>query len=76
MKSMSDIGNRELDRRKADGIEVALLWNPRTNALVVEVDDELAGERFRIPVAPADALEAFRHPYAYAGPHDDVPLAA
>jgi hypothetical protein len=34
--------------------------------VTVAVHDELTGEAFEVEVAPADALDAFRHPYAYA----------
>ena len=58
--------SRELNRRTSDGIDVTLLWNPHTNALYVAVDDEREGASFRFEVDAADALDAFRHPYAYA----------
>jgi hypothetical protein len=62
-----DIGIRELDRRSSDGIDVALLWAPRTNRLLVAVVDERDGYSFELQVDAADALDAFRHPFAYAG---------
>ena len=58
--------SRELDARRGDGLEVRLLWNPGDNSLTVPVDDHRHAERFVIPVAPADAAEAFAHPFAYA----------
>jgi hypothetical protein len=58
---------RELDRRSNDGIDVALLWNPRTNRLVVTVADDRRGDSFEIDVDAADALDVFHHPFAYAG---------
>ena len=57
---------KELAHRAADGVEVALLWNSRSNALLVVVDDARSSDRFAIDVAKADALDAFHHPYAYA----------
>ena len=56
---------RELDRRESNGIEVTLLWDSSSNRLAVSVIDSL-GSSFALPVEPADALEAFHHPYAYA----------
>jgi hypothetical protein len=56
---------RELDRRCGDGLEVALLWSPPTDRVVVAVVDERLGRRFRIDVDARDALAAFHHPYAY-----------
>lgn len=68
---------RELDRRTSDGIDVALLWNPRANQILVSVVDERRGEAFQFEVAAPDALEAFHHPYAFAPPgQDDWALAA
>lgn len=57
---------RELDARDSDGIHVLLLWHPDENALSVSVEDARSGDRFRIPVAPDRALDAFHHPFAYA----------
>jgi hypothetical protein len=64
---------RELDHRKSDGIAVTLLWNARTKAVYVSVVEERSGASFQFEVAPAAALDAFHHPYAYAayGHHDD-----
>ena len=57
---------RELAARESDGIHVALLWHPGENALTLSVEDERAGDRFRLAVAPDRALDAFYHPFAYA----------
>ena len=65
MCTTSATGARELDRRSNNGIEVTLLWDPRTNGVFVAVRDEGSDDWF-LDVDPADALEAFRHPYAYA----------
>ena len=57
---------RELAQRHADGLEVTLLWNARTDGLLVTVDDARTGERFEVR-APGDrALRVFNHPFAYA----------
>ena len=58
-------GMRELDRRSGDGIDVSLLWDPSTDGVLVAVTDARTGGEFRIRVDAADALDAFRHPYAY-----------
>jgi hypothetical protein len=47
---------------------VTLLWDPRTDGVVVAVVDD--SESFRIAVDADEALEAFRHPYAYDRPGD------
>jgi hypothetical protein len=75
MRSTSEIGVRELDSRSSDGIDVMLLWNPRTNQLFVAVEDERRGDSFELDIDPADALDAFRHPYAFARRDDDYALA-
>ena len=57
---------RELATRESDGIHVLLLWHPDENALTVSVEDARVGDRFQLAVAPARALDAFYHPFAYA----------
>lgn len=56
---------RELDRRSCNGINVALVWEPETNCVFVGVIDEGTGSEFAIEVDPANALDAFYHPFAY-----------
>lgn len=57
---------RQLDRRSGDGIDVTLLWDSRSNEVFLTVVDERLGETLEFGVPPANALDAFRHPYAYA----------
>jgi hypothetical protein len=57
---------RELDQRSGNGLEVTLLWSERTGSVFVCVDDEQTDARFHFAVDPADALEAFRHPFGYS----------
>ena len=68
---------RELNHRVNDGIEVSLLWNSETDRVSVSVAETRCDASFAFDVAAGDALDAFRHPYAYAAHegHDDV-LAA
>lgn len=56
---------RELDHRSSNGIDVTLLWNSRTNHVLVLVEDHREGESFELEVSGADALNAFHHPYLY-----------
>ena len=65
--SIEDNGVRELDRRDGDGLEVTLLWCERTGDVLVCVEDSYAEIGFHFAVDRSDALDAFRHPYAYAG---------
>jgi hypothetical protein len=58
---------RELDHRSTDGLEVTLQWHPGTEVVSVAVSDTKTGEAFELVVGPEDdALDVFRHPYAYA----------
>jgi hypothetical protein len=61
-----DTEMRELDHRSSDDIEVTLLWSARTNRVFVLVLERRTEALFHFEVAPAQALEAFHHPYAYA----------
>jgi hypothetical protein len=57
---------RELDHRSADGIDVRLLWDRRTDHVSIVVTDEQSGSVLAFPVDGGEALTAFQHPYAYA----------
>ncbi len=57
---------KELNYRAGDGIEVSLLWSPESGQLAVVVTDEAAGEEFAMEVGPSEAMDVFRHPFAYA----------
>ena len=58
---------RELAVRTVDRITVALLWRPGDPDVLVRVDDERTGEQFELEVPGRDAMQAFHHPFAYAG---------
>src|SRR6266571_94111 len=60
-------GPLELDARHAAGIDVELLWDPRTHGLSVVAHDAMSDETVTIFVEADQALEVFRHPFAYAG---------
>jgi len=60
---------RELDYRSNDGLEVTLLWQPETDRITVKVFDGKTGDDFDLSVDSANAMDAFRHPYAYAASH-------
>jgi hypothetical protein len=63
---------RELDRRTNDGLDVKLLWDSATDRVYVAVEDHRHGDAFELEVDPADALDAFHHPFAYATTDYDV----
>jgi len=58
---------RELASRAGDGLEIALLWTRSTERVRLTVLDRRLGESFDVEVDGADALTAFRHPFAYMG---------
>jgi hypothetical protein len=57
---------RELARRVSGTDEIVLLWHPEDDRVEVSVRDVTTDATFRIEIAPANALDAFTHPYAYA----------
>jgi hypothetical protein len=66
----------ELAVRESDGIEVALLWDGAADRVLLHVRDARSGEWFVSTVDGAHALDAFRHPFAYAAPRNDRPQHA
>jgi hypothetical protein len=60
-----DMTLKELDFRAGDGFEVSLLWSEETGQLAVVVVDMAGGEEFAMEVEPSEAMEVFRHPFAY-----------
>lgn len=65
-KTVTDPLFEELDYRDADGIQVSLVWNRNEDSLSVLVFDAKLEGTLEIPVGREHALDAFRHPYAYA----------
>jgi hypothetical protein len=57
---------KELDYRENDGLEVSLLWSRIDNSLTVRVVDTKTDEKFRLAVRADQAMDVFRHPFAYA----------
>jgi hypothetical protein len=57
----------ELAERTNDGVSVRLLWRPATDEVLLEVNDEKLGETFELQVPGEQAMDAFRHPFVYAG---------
>jgi hypothetical protein len=57
---------KELASRGGDGINVSLYWHERTNRITVKVYDARLDEAFELDVDGRDALDAYRHPFAYA----------
>jgi hypothetical protein len=57
--------SRELAQRLSGADEVLLLWHPAIDRVELSVRDLVSGAGFRVEVAPAHAIDAFYHPYAY-----------
>ena len=68
---MSYAATKELAYRNQNGLEVTLLWDPRSNEVSVEVVDHLDDRGFCLPIAGHVALDAFHHPYAYVQSHEN-----
>ena len=58
---------RELATRTVDGITVMLLWRPGDTNVLLRVDDSRTGRCWDLSVPGHEALEAFNHPFAFAG---------
>ena len=63
----------ELALRENDGLVVSLLWSGVADRVKVVVADTRLHTQFELTVAPDRALDAFDHPFLYAGP--DVRVA-
>jgi len=62
---------RELAQRLSGTDEVLLLWYPESDRVELCVRDVATGAGFHTEVAPASAIDAFYHPYAYAAWHEN-----
>jgi hypothetical protein len=56
---------RELDQRVGDGFEVTLLWAEDDDRLKVVVRDWRTNETFEIEARADNAMDVFKHPFAY-----------
>ena len=59
---MSHAAAKELAYRNQNGLEVTLLWDPRSNEVSVEVIDHLDDSRFRLPIAGASGARRLPPP--------------
>jgi hypothetical protein len=55
----------ELADRRSDDVDVSLMWARRSGRLWVKVTSRHTGRTARIDATPSNALDVFRHPYAY-----------
>ena len=63
---------RELAQRLSGTVEVLLLWQPEGDQVELSVHDLATDAGFHLDVAPANAMDAFYHPYAYAARHESA----
>lgn len=72
---------RELDQRNSSGDIVTLYWNPVTDIVFLTVHRDL-GDGVELvtasvpEIAHANAADAFKHPYFYAGHSGSITLPA
>ena len=64
--SVTDDDWRELASRAGDGLQISLAWSKSADRVKVTVFDQRLNEPFDVEADGADALSAFRHPFAYA----------
>jgi hypothetical protein len=63
----------KLHERTSQDLDVELLWNEESDAVLVKVRDRHTGEIFFVAPGRAHALDAFYHPFCYdAAPILDV----
>ena len=55
----------ELASRESAGIHVALYWSRTGSTLSIVVRDNRTGDEFSVAAEPAEAMDVFRHPFAY-----------
>jgi hypothetical protein len=56
----------DLADRHNDGLDVVLLWARQAGRVWVNVTHHQSGQTVQIDATPANALDVFRHPFAYA----------
>ena len=59
--SIVDLADRNKDR-----LDVVLLWARQTGRVWANVTHRRSGQTAQIDAVPANALDVFRHPFAYA----------
>ena len=72
MTQTTNTRRTELAHRTSDGIDVYLFWNEPRSSVTVGVVDMRTDDSFELEVDGRHALDAFDHPYAYAGRPDAI----
>jgi hypothetical protein len=55
----------DLAERQSSDLDVVLLWGRRSGRLWVNVTHRRSGQTARISATPENALDVFKHPFAY-----------
>lgn len=63
---------RELAQRLSGTDEILLLWYPESKRVKLSIRDLATGAAFHLEVAPASAIDAFYHPYAYMASRENL----
>lgn len=63
---------RELAQRLSGSDEILLLWYPESKRVKLSIRDLATGAAFHLEVAPASAIDAFYHPYAYMASRENL----
>ena len=66
MTATTPTDRREVAFRAGDGIEVTMFWSKPSTQVTIAVFDTRSKETVEFEVDGSAALEAFKHPYAYA----------
>jgi hypothetical protein len=56
----------DLANRHSEDVDVVLLWSRLSGRVWVRVTHRRSGRTARIDATPANALDVFEHPFAYA----------
>lgn len=66
MAAITPTERREVAFRASDGIEVTMFWSKPSNQVTIAVRDTRSAKALEFEVDGSAALDAFKHPYAYA----------
>lgn len=76
---VAETGRRELDSRRAHGVEVVIWWVKKSNLCIVSLSQAGKERPLEFAVEPDKVLDALQHPYPYADragmSFDDIPDA-
>lgn len=59
-------GRREIDARRAHGVDVVIWWVKKTDLLILSLTDLDKNQAVEFAINPEDVSEALQHPYYFA----------